>query len=97
MRHGLEALLVETTESALERWGYGAQLSMVAEECAELIVAIAHMQRDRRGADDEVVEEAADVTIALQYVRHIVGGDRIDAAIATKLARLRERLAKAGE
>lgn len=97
MRHGLEALLVETTERALKHWGYGAQLAMVSEECAELIVALSHLQRERPDAYDEVVEEAADVTIALQYVRHVIGGAVIDRAIATKLERLRERLAKAGE
>ncbi|MDR1946416.1 MAG: hypothetical protein LBQ51_04535, partial [Desulfovibrio sp.] len=52
-------------EAALQKWGLEAQLRQLQEECAELIVAVSHLIRNRSGAIDAVSEEMADVRIIL--------------------------------
>ena len=51
-----------------------------------------HRERD---GDDALVEECADVEITNAQLRLILGADRVDAMVATKLARLEERVAAA--
>jgi hypothetical protein len=77
---------------AVRAWGADAQLDMVVEECAELIVAMQHLLRGRSASTRSVIEELADVTIMAAQARLIVGAEMVDRAIAGKLFRLRERL-----
>ena len=77
-------------EEAIETYGVDAQLGMVQEECAELIVAINKL---KRGAPiSEIANEAADVYIMLQQLSLIVGGELLDNCIEKKLKRLNKRL-----
>jgi NTP pyrophosphatase (non-canonical NTP hydrolase) len=61
----IPALDPAVASAALEKWGLEAQLRMLQEECAELIVAISHLTRGRDKALREVAEEMADVRIVL--------------------------------
>lgn len=76
---------------ALRRYGFEAQLSMLTEECGELVAAVNHYRRGRAGAFEAMIEEIADVEILIEQMRLVYGAE-IDAARARKLARLRERL-----
>lgn len=73
-------------------FGTDHQIGKAREEAAELVLAICHRERD---GDDALVEECADVEITNAQLRLILGADRVDAMVATKLARLEERVAKA--
>lgn len=76
----------------LVAWGPDAQLEMVVEECAELIVAMQHLMRGRKSGVRSVVEELADVTIVVEQARAIIGAGVVDRVIGEKLARLRARV-----
>lgn len=77
-------------KEAIRVYGPGAQREQLAEECAELIVAISHFRRGRIG-HAELAEEMADVEIMIDQMR-VLGGAEIDAAKAKKIDRLAERL-----
>lgn len=79
---------------ARARAAYGdeAQLDMAIEEAGELVVALQHRKRGR--GDEEAVEELADSIIVHEQARIILGAERVEAAIARKLARLDERVTK---
>ena len=51
----------ELYKKILDTWGIHAQLGMLQEECAELIVAINKYFRGTPGATDMICEELADV------------------------------------
>jgi len=51
----------ELYKRIVERWGEEAQLGMLQEECAELIVAVNKLFRNKPGASEMVCEELADV------------------------------------
>ena len=59
----------------IEIEGYEHQIRQAQEECAELIAALNHFCRGRRGATDEVAEEMADVEILLLQLRKILEND----------------------
>jgi NTP pyrophosphatase (non-canonical NTP hydrolase) len=84
--------IIAILENAIEQWGIEKQVDMAIEEMAELIVAINHFKRsriDRR----PVIEEIADVMIAMSQMMLIFGKDKVKYMIAYKLNRLKERLA----
>lgn len=76
---------------ALRKWGLEAQLAMVQEECAELIVAISHLYRQRLQLDD-LAEETADVYCMLRQLELVIGEDKIQKVIDSKMERLHQRL-----
>jgi len=77
---------------AMKTWGVEAQMDMLAEECAELIVAIQHFKRDRVGWD-KVCEEIADVRIMTSQFHTIDGiSDMIYLREMEKIQRLEKRL-----
>ncbi len=79
-------------DRAIKEWGVDAQLDMLAEECAELIVAIQHMKRGRVKWN-EVCEEIADVRIMTSQFHTIDGiSDMIHVKEMEKLNRLEKRL-----
>ena len=62
----------ELTEQCVVHWGTDAQLEMVVEECAELILAIKHMNRNSKDSGwGEVVGEMVDVEIMLAQLSHM--------------------------
>lgn len=79
-------------DKAIKIWGIEAQLDMLVEECAELIMAIQHMKRGRVGWD-EVVEEMADVGIMMNQFHTLDGISKmIYKKEMEKLERLEKRL-----
>jgi NTP pyrophosphatase (non-canonical NTP hydrolase) len=56
--------------SALQRWGIEPQLKMAIEECAELIQAICHTDRNRPDKCN-LAEEIADVEIMCGQLHNV--------------------------
>ena len=83
----------EIYRAATLKFGVKAQMQMVVEECAELIVAINHSNRNRVGIG-KVAEECADVEIMLGQMRVLMGGT-IDKMKRAKLKRLEHLLEEA--
>lgn len=80
---------------ALQVWDQQAQLSVVKEELAELIVAISHCERSRIGLPN-LIGEIADVRIMLRQIMVFfnVSDLEVDASIKAKLDRLSDRLSE---
>ena len=83
-------------EKAIDTWGVPAQLCVVKEELAELIVAISKSERDGAGDAqlENVCKEIADVDIVLGQLRFILNDRLIDSEeiIAAEKKRKLERL-----
>ena len=84
---------MEIIEDALRTYGADAQKTMVVEECAELINALAK-QRRKRTSDIDIITEIADVQIMLWQMTALYGADAVNMEIAKKMKRLSERLQK---
>ena len=90
-------MILTTEQEALLRrairvFGYPAQWRQVIEECAELIVAINHLDRGRAAAADRVAEEVADVLITALQAREMIGPEIVDQIMRGKLVRLQRRI-----
>lgn len=83
----------EIIMDALQTYGADAQKTMVVEECAELINALAK-QRRKRTSDIDIITEIADVQIMLWQMTALYGADAVNMEIAKKMKRLSERLQK---
>lgn len=59
----------------VETHGVNAQLNMVKEELAELIVAISHLERNRKSGEWDVFIELADVEFMLAQLKYILQRD----------------------
>ena len=84
-------------EDVAETWGVDAQMGVLAEECAELIVALHHYGRGKCEPAN-VVEEIADVMLAAELLAHVfVGGaGTVDQVKARKASRLVRRIKRSG-
>lgn len=79
--------------AAVEKYGTENQMRMLQEECGELIVATSHYLRKREYAEDEVVEELADVIIMCEQIKFALGiTSRVAVMIDRKLGRLASKL-----
>lgn len=86
--------LARLAAAACLKWGHNAQLGIVQEECAELIAMINRQMRGR--ADNRAVAaEVADVVIALESIKLIIGPELIEQAIEEKALRLAGRVDEA--
>ncbi len=74
--------------ATLKKWGTEAQYDQAVEECAELIAALKHFKRDRVG-EAEIISELADVTLMIGQLSWMFGQDKVDAAVAEKLEKLK--------
>lgn len=90
-------ILDRVCEEAIEYWGEKAQLDLTQEECAELIVAVAHYLRNREGGLENVIEETADVYLMINQVMKMVGKDNVMAVVDYKLKRTDKKLKKLKE
>jgi len=85
-------------ERAIILWGEEAQIKMAIEECAELIVKLAKLGRNKNGSDiDSIVKEIADVEIMMIQLRLIFGEESVNMAKAAKLTRLLDRVIEGEE
>lgn len=78
--------------AALAKWGEEAQFDQAVEECAELIAALKHYKRDKVD-QQQIIDELADVTLMVGQLAFMLGEDRVEQAIETKLCKLRALLA----
>lgn len=89
---------IDMYREALQRWGFDAQANMVAEECAELIIAINKWRRAPIGASPDlrtIAEEIADVEIMLGQMKYYFGIHHLTEVLKNeKLDRLERRLAE---
>lgn len=76
--------------------GAATKLAIAQEECAELIMAISKHRRGYPGTDMDILEELADVTIMMGYVKNILHftDEDIQKAILVKIRRDKKRLAE---
>ena len=82
----------EIYKAALEKYGVGAQIGMLTEECGELLSAINKFNRSRCSRDD-VLTELADVSIMVEQLSLIYGGyDKFLEEKNKKLTRLLKRI-----
>ena len=82
----------EIYKEALEKYGVGAQIGMLTEECGELLSAINKFNRSRCSSDD-VLTELADVSIMVEQLSLIYGGyEKFQIEKDKKLIRLLKRI-----
>jgi hypothetical protein len=60
----------DTLNKAVEVFGKEKQIDMAEEECAELIVSIKHLKRNRCG-EEAVIEECVDVELMIEQMQNI--------------------------
>ena len=78
--------------AAVQKYGADIQLCQIQEEAAELIAAISHFRRGRKGSREELLHELADMEIMLEQARVIFGDDAVRNAAMPKIERLCSRL-----
>lgn len=81
----------EIYDAAFARWGYDSQILVVAEECNELAASCTRFVNHKANGN-KVAEEAADVEIMIEQLRHNGMNDMIEAQKTRKLGRLAARL-----
>lgn len=87
----------EIYKAALEKYGVGAQIGMLTEECGELLSAINKFNRSRCSSDD-VLTELADVSIMVEQLSLIYGGyEKFKIEKDKKLIRLLKRINNNGD
>lgn len=79
-------------EKSVKRFGVKPQFDQACEECAELILAISHFQRNKTDLKG-IATEIADVEIMCAQLRVIIGEEIVNAEKAIKLSRLRTLVA----
>jgi len=82
---------------AINAWGKDAQVDMLIEECAELIVALEKTRRKLRKQPDDVLifnvqDELADVFCMVNQGAYIFGVDGVQEQIDFKLNRAKKRI-----
>ncbi len=78
-------------KKCVERWGKEAQIFMAIEEASELIQALIHHWRGRKGKV-YVIEEIADMTLMCEQLAFIFGKRQVEDQMNLKLLRLEERV-----
>ncbi|WP_291317433.1 antitoxin [Desulfuromonas sp.] len=74
--------------ATIEKWGAEAQYDQAVEECAELIAVLKHFRRNKVGSD-AVIDELADVTLMIGQLSYMLGEEKVEQAIKSKLDKLR--------
>ena len=77
----------------IAKFGVENQVSMIVEECSELILAISHHKRGRVSSEG-IIEEIVDVTIMLEQARMIYdpNDDRFGEIYMRKINRIENML-----
>jgi NTP pyrophosphatase (non-canonical NTP hydrolase) len=82
-------------KEAIVKWGLDAQLDMLQEECAELIMAVNKHRRSKGRKKTCIAEEIVDVQIMIEQVRYgLMLQTKINRWREIKLKRLARRLKK---
>lgn len=77
--------------AALAKWGEEAQFDQAVEECAELIAALKHFKRNKVD-QQQIIDELADVALMVGQLSFMLGEDRVEKAIESKLSKLKSLL-----
>lgn len=81
---------------AIKTYGVPAQMDMLVEECAELIVEVNHYKRNLvKGGEtnlSKLLSEIADVEIMIKQMKLIFNENTINGIVEFKTRRLRERI-----
>lgn len=78
-------------DAALAMWGYDRQVLATAVECNELAAACTRFVTHKANGN-RIAEEAADVEIMIEQLRHNGMSDMIDQHKTRKMARLSQRV-----
>jgi len=78
---------MDVYERTIKKWGHDAQINMMIEECAEVIVALRHYSR-RKASLRAVCSELADVEIMSAQMRISFSNKLIEQEKEIKLLRL---------
>lgn len=63
---------IELYKKAIQKWGKEPQITMMIEECGELVTALAKRDRCHNGATiDDIIKEMVDVEIMLEQLKLI--------------------------
>jgi len=89
--------LLELYDDCLDFWDIERQVRMTQEECAELIVALSHLLRNRPGAKEKLIEELADVKLMTSQIIRYVGEEEVNDMIDFKSDRVKRKLKEAKE
>jgi len=76
-------------QRTIEVWGEQAQYDQAAEECAELIAVLMHYRREKV-AEQQVIDELADVILMTGQLKWMFGAQRVEDAVKRKRAKLDE-------
>lgn len=79
-------------KDCMEYWGFEAQSKVAQEECAELILALFHLDRKREGAKENVIEECADVYLMINQLMYYFGKEEVMKIVDFKSNRVKARL-----
>jgi len=82
----------ELFRRALNKWDTKAQMDVLQEECAELIVAVSHYGRKRPECLLDLREELADVYIMVGQIIEYLGPDFVEQMVDFKLSKVKEKL-----
>lgn len=83
---------------AIDKWGRQAQIDMMIEECAELILALHKLTKRKCHPHSvpeklsNVCEELADVQIMINQMKALFGNEEIDTWYNVKMERLQNLL-----
>jgi len=87
-----EKELQKLYKDCMDFWGFEAQAKIMQEECAELILAIFHLFRKRKGAASNTMEEIADVYLMLQQMMFYFDKEAIMEIVHQKSDRVKAKL-----
>ena len=73
--------------AAIQKWGRDAQFEQLVEECAELIAAVKHYQRNKV-TEQVIAEELADVLLMAGQMIYLLGEERVQKAVEAKIVKL---------
>ncbi|KKM27423.1 hypothetical protein LCGC14_1574970, partial [marine sediment metagenome] len=84
-------------KQAIDKWGEAAQIAMVFEECAELMLLLSHARRGLKHHSvtrEDIVGEIADVSLGIEQLCCVfnVSPSEWFATREDKLRRLKDRL-----
>lgn len=89
-----ETFDVEGNNKIADHYGYFWQRDMLTEECAEVIQAVNKCRRCCVDAQNNFLEELADIKVLLAQMEHFLNEDKITAIANEKIARELKRIEK---
>jgi len=83
---------IECYKKAIDKWGMTSQYDQLIEEMAELTLALCKLKRaenniaqKKQGVIENVIEEMADVKMCLEEMEYVLGEEKVDTMLETKM------------